>query len=387
MKLLHTSDWHVGKTLRGRSRIEEHRAVLAEIASIAAAESVDVVLITGDLFDTSAPGPDAERVCWQALLDLEATGAQVVAIAGNHDSERRLEAVEPLLRRGGRITLRPSVTLAADGAVVDVRTAAGEDVQIACVPFMSQRNAVRANKLMSLDASAQVQAYAATFEAVVRNVITGFRPGAVHIAAAHAFVQGATVGGSERVAHTALGYAVSHAIFPSSTHYVALGHLHRAQPVGRDTVRYAGAPLQLDFGEAGHGCSVTIVEATASTPARVKEIPLTSGRPLVEVRGTLAQLAIDAASVPPDAHVKVRAVAAARVGLADEVRSLFAPGAVIDVLVERPDGEGVATGTAERRIGRTPAELLASYLDDRNARDPAVEALFAELLEDASHAS
>src|SRR5262249_17856292 len=96
MKIIHTSDWHVGRTLRGRSRADEHEAVLAEVARLARSENAALVLVTGDLFDTAAPAADAERIVYQALLDLAATGATVVVLAGNHDNERRLQAVEPL---------------------------------------------------------------------------------------------------------------------------------------------------------------------------------------------------------------------------------------------------------------------------------------------------
>ena len=81
MKILHTGDWHIGKTLRGRSRVEEHEAVLAEIAEVAAAEAVDVVLVVGDVFDSAAPTAESERVAYRALLALASTGAEVIVLA------------------------------------------------------------------------------------------------------------------------------------------------------------------------------------------------------------------------------------------------------------------------------------------------------------------
>ena len=100
MKLLHTSDWHVGKAIRGASRADEHRDVLAEIAAVAEAESVDLVVVAGDLFDTSTPSPESEEIVYRALLALSRTGTTVAVIAGNHDNARRLRAVAPLLRLG-----------------------------------------------------------------------------------------------------------------------------------------------------------------------------------------------------------------------------------------------------------------------------------------------
>ena len=95
--VLHTSDWHVGKAIRGHSRADEHRAVLAEIAGVAAEHTVDLVVVAGDLFETSAPTPESESIVYRALLDLAATGAEVVVVSGNHDNAHRLRAVAPLL--------------------------------------------------------------------------------------------------------------------------------------------------------------------------------------------------------------------------------------------------------------------------------------------------
>src|SRR6516165_5414639 len=104
MKFLHTADWHVGRTIRGRSRADEHEAVLAELASIARDHEVDAVLVCGDVFDTAAPTPESERIAYRALLDLASDGTKVVVIAGNHDSDRRWEAVQPLLELGEIVT-------------------------------------------------------------------------------------------------------------------------------------------------------------------------------------------------------------------------------------------------------------------------------------------
>jgi len=158
MKVLHTSDWHVGRTIRGWSRAEEHAAVLAEIAGIARRESVDVVLVTGDLFDTASPGPESERLVYRALLDLESTGATVVAIAGNHDNERRLQAVAPLFERG-RVVVGATPARPDDGGVFRFTTAGGEELDVGLVPFLSQRNAVRADLLMAGTEAEAVAAY------------------------------------------------------------------------------------------------------------------------------------------------------------------------------------------------------------------------------------
>src|ERR687898_359412 len=101
MRLLHTSDWHVGKAIRGRSRAQEHQAVLAEVAGIAERDAVDLVIVAGDVFDTSTPTAESERIVYRALLDLAAGGRPVIVVAGNHDSAPRLQAVAPLSEASG----------------------------------------------------------------------------------------------------------------------------------------------------------------------------------------------------------------------------------------------------------------------------------------------
>ncbi len=374
--LVHTSDWHVGRTIRGRSRTEEHEAVLAEVAALAAAVSADVVLVTGDLFDAASPSPEAERVVYQALLDLESTGAHVVVLAGNHDSERRLQAVAPVLLRGG-VTVRAGWAPPEEGGVVEVEAADGTPVQVACLPFLSQKQALRAGELMSLSAGELGGHYTAAVREAVRRLASVFRPEAVKVVAAHLFAVGADAGGSERSAHLASGYAVPADVFPAAAHYVALGHLHRAQPVGEPRIRYAGAPLQLDFGEAGHACSTTVVTATPSTPAVVREVALAGGRPLAQVEGPLASL-----RPVPGAWVKAVVHEQARAALADDVRSLLGDGCV-DVLIRPPTVDGQAPARPVR-AGRSPAELLAAYLEERSARDERVEGLFSDLLDEVA---
>src|SRR6476659_6155876 len=149
MRLLHTSDWHVGKTVRGRSRADEHAAALEEIADIADQEAVDLVLVVGDLYDSAAPAPEAEQVVYDALLKLAADGRRpVVIVSGNHDNPRRLDAVAPLLGLAG---VHVQTKLAAPAAGGVLRIDVGETtVQLALVPFPSQRYIVRADDLMGL---------------------------------------------------------------------------------------------------------------------------------------------------------------------------------------------------------------------------------------------
>ncbi len=376
---MHTSDWHVGKAIRGHSRADEHRAVLAEIVGIAQRESVDLVIVAGDLFETAAPSPEAEAIVYQAFLQLSQQ-APVVSIAGNHDNPRRLEAVAPLLQLG-RVTMLTEAAAPDAGGVITLNIADGTPVNIALLPFVSQRAIVRADQLMNDPAYKLAQTYADRLAIVVKALSAGFSAEAVNLIVAHAFVQGGEVGGGERAAHLVDEYAVPAVSFPPTASYVALGHLHRPQAVrGATAMHYCGSPLQLDFGEEQQTKQVNLVDVEPGLPAKVTPVPLTSGRSLQTVKGSLAQLAGVADSVG-DSWLRVRVNEPARAGLADEVRELLGDG-VVDVVVEhdRPHGAEVR----RRRDGRTPTELFADYLNENDVVDERLQAGFNELLDEVS---
>jgi exonuclease SbcD len=383
VKLLHTADWHVGRLVRGRSRADEHVAVLADVARIAADEEVDLVVVAGDLFDTATPSAESERIVYRALLDLAATGATVVVLAGNHDSDRRLQAVEPLLELG-RVVTRPVFAKPDEGGVVEVASRDGsERALVACLPFLSQRWVVKADELVVGGLAEAHQQYAERVRHLLAALTARFAEGGtVNVVAAHCMVLGATTSGSERAAHSVFEYGVPATAFPTTAHYVALGHLHRPQDVaGPGRIRYCGSPLMLDFGEVRDAKSVSIVEAHPSTPAVVREVPLTGARRLMVADGDLAALRAQVASGALDgAWVKARVHEPLRVGLADEVRELV-PGAV-EIEVVRPDDAGERPAPSLDRAGLGPRELFAAYLDSAGVDDPRLGGLFAELLDE-----
>ena len=390
MRFLHTGDWHVGKTLRGRSRADEHRAVLAEIADIADDRKVDAVLVAGDLFDTAAPGPESEEIVYKTLLRLSGE-RPVVVIAGNHDNPNRFNAVKPLLELGNVIAL-PRVAKPEEGGVVDLDVGHGERAHIVLLPFVSQRGIVKAEALMSQDADEHAGEYAERLSQVLARLCrvgdglvpsraTAADPAAVNLILAHAMVHGGTMGGGERSAHTVFQYSIPTSAFPADYHYVALGHLHRAQELaGGCPIHYSGSPLQLDFGETEDEKSVNIVEATPGQPASVEQVPLSAGRRLRRVSGSLATLA-DLADTVGEDFLLVEVQESPRPGLADDVRELLAN--AVEVRVPLAETKSEREGT---RRGRAPQDLFHDYLEDVGASDERMEVLFDELLEDADAA-
>ncbi|MFI2713085.1 exonuclease SbcCD subunit D [Micromonospora sp. NPDC018662] len=382
MKILHTSDWHVGKVLKGQSRAEEHTQVLAQVIDIAREERPDLVIVAGDLYDTAAPTPEATRLVTRALTALRRTGADVLAIGGNHDNGAALDALRPWADAAG-ITLRGSVRENPAEHVVDGVTRDGERWQVAALPFLSQRYAVRAVEMYALTPAEANQTYADHLGRVLGKLAEGFtEPDRVHLVTAHLTVVGASTGGGERDAHTVLGYAVPATVFPGNAHYVALGHLHRSQRViGPCPIRYSGSPLAVDFGEQENVGSVTIVEVTATTAARVREVPVPGAVPLRTVRGTLAQLA---EIEPPDGWLRVFVREQPRAGLREEVQELLPRALEIRIDPELMPAPGSGTRTAQR-AGRSPRELFADYLGSRGHADDGVRELFDELLEEVEH--
>lgn len=377
MLVLHTSDWHVGRTIRGRSRAGEHRAALDQVVAAAAEHAVDLVLVAGDQFDVQAPSPEAEQIVWAALQRL-AEVAPVVVIAGNHDNPRRLEAVRGLLAahriHAGADTARPE-----DGGVVRLRTADGTDVAVALLPFLHHRNAVAAVDL--LDPGKGDGDYAASytdrFQRYAHGLCAGMTAGSVNLAVSHVTCFGAELGGGERQAHSLDRYCVDARSFPGVLDYVALGHVHLAQDVGTaPPVRYCGAPLAMDFGEGGRTCSVSVVEVEVGRPRKVTAVPVTSGRDLLTVRGTFEQAC--AADVG-DAWVRVLLSGPVPAGVAEEVRARLGDG-VVEVRLDRRDERAPA---ADTRLGQAPAALFTAFLATREISDPRVPALFDALLERA----
>lgn len=380
MKLLHTSDWHVGKGLRGADRSAEHRAVLAEIASITEREQVDLVVVAGDLFDSAAPGPEAEQIVYEALLALAATGAHVAVIAGNHDHPRRLRAVAPLLALG-RVHVVAEPTRPDDGGVLRLNLADAE-VRLAMLPFVSKRGIVRAEALMDQPAFELAQAYSERMRRLIEALTAGFGPECVNVLVAHAFVLGGEAGGGERAAHLVEEYAVPAPAFPPTAGYVALGHLHRAQRIpGGGRLHYCGSPLALDFGETDQPKQVNVVELEPGVPGSVRAVRLSAGRRLRTVTGSFDELMAGADGDESDDWLRLIVRDTPRAGLAAELRQQYGERAV-DIRIESTEA-----GAPQRRLAdqhaRSPVELFEEFLAERGESDPRVRRLFGELLDEA----
>lgn len=379
MKFLHTADWHVGKTLKSRSRLDEQRAVLGEIIEIAIAERVDAVLIAGDLYDTAAPSPEAQKLVNGALLRLQQAGIHVVVIAGNHDRAGSFEALRPLMDVVG-IEYIGEPRLPADGGVHRfTATSTGEEVVVALLPFLSRRYVVRAEEIVTNTPSENAGLYEESIRQILNALAAEFSASTVNIVMGHLTCTGGVMGGGEREAQSIFEYHVSAQAFPPDAHYVALGHLHRRQCIPAPCpVHYSGAPLAVDFGEQENTPVVCLVEVGVNTPAVIRDIPIRSARRLRTVIGTAAELTASAADYGED-YLRVYVREKARAGLREQVVEAL-PNA-LEVRIHSDFLE-----TAERRRPRdtksSPHDLFTEYCSETQVDDADVIALFDELLDE-----
>jgi exonuclease SbcD len=377
VKFLHTSDWHIGKTIAGQSRLDEQRDVLAEIIDIAKKHDVDAVLIAGDLFESSAPSPAAQQLVISALLALHNAGIEVVTMAGNHDHAGLFDAYRPLMDALGIRIVGAPRPADAGGIVEFTARSTGERVQVAVLPFISQRYAVRAAELISQTPAESSATYDQKIRDVIAHLETGLTPGAVHVVMAHLMVTGGVLGGGERTAQTIMEYFVPASAFGVQPHYVALGHLHRRQQIpAACPVHYSGSPMALDFGEQENRNVVVLAEAHPDTPVSLTDLPITAGRRLRTVTGTAADLESRAGEFADD-FLRVVLTEPNRAGLREQIQQALPNAVQIRVVsdgTERSGRERLAAQT-----GKSPSQLFCEYLEQAGITDARVAALFDQL--------
>jgi exonuclease SbcD len=400
MKLLHVSDWHLGRAALGQPRDADFDAVLTEVVGIARDTRPDAIVHTGDLFDVVRPAVTDMSRGIRALQAL-ARVAPVVVLAGNHDSPALLRLFGAIANgfsagedpgAAGRITFSDRARPPSAGGIVDLAAAGGaQRLRLAPLPF------VHANRFLDGFRGPQTATrdYADHLRAVAelhRGLLEGYRPDAdVLVFAAHLYVEGALLSHSERPLEVTATYASAAASLPPVA-YAALGHIHRPQAVVRTGLptRYAGSPLQLDFGETGEDKSVVLVAAEPSRPAHAEVIPLTAGRRLVEVTGTLDTLAAQADAVG-DAIVKVLVdTETPTVGLAELVADRL-PKATLALVEERCAATRVHVldrSTSEHETEPDITELFRDYLSEVGTKRASVDhtlLAFRDLLAEAAH--
>jgi DNA repair protein SbcD/Mre11 len=382
VKFLHTADWHAGKKLGRISRTHELEQVFDELVNIARDEKVDAVLVAGDLWDRALPPLDSMELVIDTLIRLADAAGRVVAIPGNHDSPALFGVLARLLEPSG-VLLAPRIARPEEGGIVRVPSRDGS--QTACVavfPFLHEAfvigDVLRESDdwFARLDPGAVLAAdrYADKVRRLSTALCAGFDPGGIGVLMAHYFVDGAEIGGGERKIHLGEQYAATAQSIPPGANYVALGHIHRPQAVDGAAVptRYCGSPLQLDFSERTHEKQAVIVDIKPGSPAKVKTIPLSSGRKLIRVQAELEALEARAAEFG-DAYLDVRVKTSGPVfGLADQVRKFLPHAVLVQAVYDRlPGSEELQAKPMDGGI----ADLYAGYHLRQHGVEPPAELL------------
>jgi len=362
MRVLHTSDWHMGRMFHGRDLLADQEAVLGALADLVADERVDLVVVSGDLYDRAVPSGEAVAACTRVLKAIKAAGAQIVVTPGNHDSAPRLGAFGEFTAAGG-LHLRTRVAELAAPVLLEDRHG---PVAVYGIPYLEPEPArvalgtpqAKGHAGVLAEAMRRVRADLATRPAGTRSVVL-----------AHAFVTGGQGCASERTIAVG-GIEQAPAAAFDGVDYVALGHLHGPQRLA-EHLRYSGSPLAYSFSEARHHKSVWLVELDAGGLAGVQRHELPVPRRLDTLTGTLDDLLADPAHEPhTDAYLSVELTDPVRP--TDPLRRLQRrfPHAVH--LEWRPDG-GFAAGAlrySRAARGRTDLEVACCFVDDCRGAAP-----------------
>ena len=386
MRFLHTADWHIGKPLRGRSRMDEYAKALDQVAAIAKDKEVDAVLIAGDLFDSPAPPPEAEKLVYNFLARIVSERIQCLLIAGNHDHPRKLDALQTLLESLG-IHVRHEVRPPDQGGVVTLRSKDGqEEAKVAVLPFVAERKVVDACLVMDAEHK-WYEEYSKRIEQILKALTKGLPATTVNIVLAHLLVDGARVGTGERELHLGQIYGVNPQQLPSGVQYIGLGHLHRPQEVlAPAKTLYPGSLVELDFGEEQQEKSVVVFEAHPQKAPSIELVPITAGRRLRTVEATFPELERLAGEWTEAQYLRVRVKADAPTpGLAERVKELL-PNA-LDVTVDHPREAARTNGNGGAgRVKLAPSQLFAAYYEHRHQTKPSQELqqLFDQVHEEAT---
>jgi DNA repair protein SbcD/Mre11 len=359
VRILHTSDWHLGRTFHRVDMLPAQERFLAHLAQVADAEAVDVVLVVGDVYDRALPSVDAVQVLNDALDRLAATGATIIVSSGNHDSPRRLGFGANLLARAGVHVRTDPAQLSVPVIVHDAHG------PVAFYPIPYLEPALVAGPLGCERSHPAV--LAAAMDAVRADLAA--RPGVRSVVASHAFVTGGTASDSERdLTVGGIGQASMRTF--DGPDYVALGHLHGRQQLS-ERVRYCGSPVALSFSEAGHTKGSWLVELGPAGLEQVRPIDAPVPRQLAILRGYLDDLLGD----PSLDHAQD---AWCQITLLDPVR----PAAPMERLRQRfphllelrfdPEAvPGAPEGYAAKLTGHTDLDVCCGFLEHvRGGRAP-----------------
>ena len=369
MRILHTSDWHIGHRLYERGRIEEHRQFLDWLLMTLQENAVDVLLVAGDIFDTALPSSEATDLYYQFLFRLyRETHTHAIITAGNHDSPMRLAAPREFLKMG-RIHV---VGLASEpAACVFTLPSENPSVAIAAVPYLSE------NELSHISFETEperAERYRERLKAFYHQCIECMPSRLPKILMGHLFIQGGKMGESERNIQIGGATAMQISDFPDDVTYIALGHLHRPHAISRADypIQYAGSPLPLRFNEASYCKKVYLLDVSIGGDVQVAEIEIPVFKELRTVTGNLDEVLSAAMSSEWNGkYIQVQLkLDRPEVGISDRIREMYhrRGGDVLTVEIELP------TQTDRQEIPiedmQQPTEIFEQFYKEKFDANP-----------------
>ncbi len=377
MRFLHTSDWHLGRSLHRADLRSAQAQFLDELVGVVRSERVEAVLVCGDVYDRAVPSLDAVQLCQEALVRLRDAGARVVVTSGNHDSATRLGFGSALVDAAG-VHLRTDPARVA--APVLLSDGAGE-VGIYALPYLepeSARATLPADPHLPEEPVARGHGGVLSRAMACVSADRAARRLPRAVVMAHAWVAGGAASESERDISVGGVGQVGAGVF-AGVDYVALGHLHGPQ-VLTETVRYSGSPLAYSFGEAGHRKGSWLVEIDPAGRCTFEAVPAPVPRPLSSLRGELEQLLRDPAFAGVERHYLsiVMTDAARPTDPMARLRQRFPHVLVLD---HQPEGAAVIEGSYRSRLaGRDDLSVARDFVTHVRGSGPsgAEDALLAE---------
>ena len=294
MRILHTGDWHLGKNLEGHSRLKEQEAFLQDFVKIVEDKNIDLIIIAGDVYDTSNPPAAAEKLFYDTLKKLSKNGERItLVIAGNHDNPERLVAAGPLAREHGIIMVGTPKTVVPVGEyghhqVIEsgegyIELQIGEErTVILTVPYPSEK---RLNEVLyheMEEAEERAATYGERIKTLFDHLSVHYRKDTINLVTSHLFAMDSEEGGSERSIQLGGSYIVSGECFPKEAQYIALGHVHKPQivPGTNKRARYSGSPLHYNKKEINYEKKCFVVEVKPQEEALIEEITLPIYKPI-----------------------------------------------------------------------------------------------------------
>ncbi|MCR3761077.1 exonuclease SbcCD subunit D [Clostridium felsineum] len=294
MRILHTSDWHLGKNLEGFSRMDEQEAFLEDFVKIVEENNIDMVVIAGDIYDSYNPPARAEKMFYSTLKKISQNGERVtLVIAGNHDNPERLVAAGPLARDHGIIMVGTPKTVVTTGDYGRHKVLSSKEgfielkinteiASIITLPYPSEK---RLNEVLygEMDSEEEkVKSYGDRIQKLFDKLNENFKEDTINLVVSHLFAMGSEEGGSERNVQLGGSFIVNGNCFPKNAQYVALGHVHKPQlvPGTHKTARYSGSPLQYNKKEINFKKKCFMVELKAGEEPKVEEIEFKIYKPI-----------------------------------------------------------------------------------------------------------